>query len=143
MKFFSSLLIAALFSTTSALAESVIPSGAQLQLRAEQATRMIDTTTLKQRLRDEPDLVLIDIRTKAEIERMGGAIDVPQNINIPRGWLEFRVQSTALDKDTPIVVYCGGGLRSPLAAKTLQDMGYTDVSNYSAGYYGWKAAAEK
>ena len=120
-----------------------IPSGAELQLRAENNTRFIDTPTLKQRLENEPDLILIDIRTKAEIERMGGAIEVPQNINIPRGWLEFRVQSAALEKDTPIVVYCGGGLRSPMAAETLQQMGYTDVSNYAAGYFGWLKSLEQ
>ena len=57
------------------------------------------------------------------IQNMDGQIDAPQNINIPRGWLEFRVQRVALDKNTPIVVYCGGGQRSPMAAETLQKMG--------------------
>ena len=133
---FTTILLGALFSAPVLAANDAIPSGETLQLKAENNTRMIDTATLKQRLDNEPDLVLIDIRTKDEIERMGGAIDVPQNINIPRGWLEFRVQSMALSQDTPIVVYCGGGLRSPFAAETLQNMGYTDVSNYSAGYFG-------
>ena len=132
-----SLLLASMFPISTVLADS-IPSGQEIQAKAEQNTKIIDTATLKQRLNDEPDLILIDIRTKDEINRMGGAIAVPQNINIPRGWLEFRVQSAALEKDTPIVVYCGGGLRSPLAAETLQNMGYTNVSNYSEGYFGWK-----
>jgi rhodanese-related sulfurtransferase len=52
--------------------------------------------------------------------------------------LEFRVSKVAQNKDTPIVVYCGAGFRSPLAAKTLQDMGYTNVKNYSAGFVGWR-----
>ncbi len=44
---------------------------------------------------------LIDIRTAAEIQNINGKIDAPQNVNIPRGWLEFRAQRVALSKDTP------------------------------------------
>ncbi|HAG47610.1 MAG TPA: sulfurtransferase, partial [Gammaproteobacteria bacterium] len=41
-------------------------------------------------------------------------------------------------KDTPIIVYCGRNLRSPLAAKTLENMGYTNVKNYADGFFVWK-----
>ncbi|OQX30788.1 MAG: hypothetical protein B0D96_12200 [Candidatus Sedimenticola endophacoides] len=91
-------------------------------------------------LREAPDLVLVDIRTKLEIQQMGGTIDAPQNVVIPRGWLEFNIQSRAEARDTPIVVYCGAGYRSPLAADTLQQMGYTNVWNYAQGYVGWRNA---
>ena len=117
-----------------------IPTGFQLQEEAEKKTTFIETSALKKMLDEELDMVLIDIRTATEIQNMDGKIDAPQNVNIPRGWLEFRVQRVALSKDTPIVVYCGGGLRSPLAAETLQNMGYTTVKNYSAGFFGWKKA---
>ena len=117
-----------------------IPTGAQLQEEAEKKTIFIETNALKKMPDEELDMVLIDIRTATEIQNMDGKIDAPQNVNIPRGWLEFRVQRVALSKDTPIVVYCGGGLRSPLAAETLQNMGYTNVKNYSAGFFGWKKA---
>mgnify|MGYP000172693894 CR=1 FL=1 len=117
-----------------------IPTGFQLQTDAEKSTQKITTSELKTMLDEELDMVLIDIRTAAEIQNMDGKIDAPQNIHIPRGWLEFRVQRIALSKETPIVVYCGGGLRSPLAAKTLQDMGYSNVKNYSQGFFGWKKA---
>ncbi len=117
-----------------------IPTGAQLQEEAEKKTTFIETNALKKMLDEELDMVLIDIRTATEIQNMDGKIDAPQNVNIPRGWLEFRVQRVALSKDTPIVVYCGGGLRSPLAAETLHNMGYTNVKNYSAGFFGWKKA---
>ena len=86
------------------------------------------------------DMVLVDIRLPSEITSMGGAIKAQQNINIPRGWLEYRITRVALSKDTPIVVYCGAGIRSPLAADTLQKMGYTNVKNYSAGFIGWRKA---
>ena len=119
---------------------TIIPTGLQLQEEAEKKTTFIETNALKKMLDEELDMVLIDIRTATEIQNMDGKIDAPQNVNIPRGWLEFRVQRVALTKDTPIVVYCGGGLRSPLAAETLQNMGYTNVKNYSAGFFGWKKA---
>jgi len=61
-----------------------------------------------------------------------------KNVNIPRGWLEFRVTNHARSKDTPIVVYCGGNIRSPLAAHTLQQMGYTHVKNYADGFISWR-----
>lgn len=117
---------------------NTIPTGFQLQEAAEKKTSIIDTQALKKMLDEELDMVLIDIRTIDEIQNMDGQIDANQNINIPRGWLEFRVQRVALDRDIPIVVYCGGGLRSPLAAETLQKMGYTNVKNYSEGFFGWK-----
>ncbi len=142
-KLITLLVAGSLAFATAYSAANEIPSGQELQFKAEQNTRTIDTASLKKQLDDEPDLLLIDIRTKDEIQRMGGAIDVPQNINIPRGWLEFRVQSAAATKDTPIVVYCGGGLRSPMAAETLQQMGYTNVSNYAEGYLGWIKSASQ
>ena len=138
MNKYSLLLILIFFTSTAQTETTVIPSGKTLMAEAEQVTKIIMTADLKNLINDEPDLVLVDIRTQGEINKHGGSIDAPQNINISRGWLEFDIQSHATSKDTPIVVYCGGGLRSPLAAKTLQDMGYTKVWNYSAGYFGWK-----
>ena len=117
-----------------------ITSGQQLQKQAESVTTDIDTQALKKMLDDELEMVLIDIRTTDEVSNMGGTIDAIQNSVIPRGWLEFRASKVAQNKDTPIVVYCGAGIRSPLAAKTLQDMGYTNVKNYSTGFLGWRKA---
>ncbi len=144
MKNFYIYLFTALLSLTiqsqSHAQTNTIPTGFQLQEAAEKKTTIIDTQALKKMLDEELDMVLIDIRTIDEIQNMDGQIDAQQNINIPRGWLEFRVQRVALDRDILIVVYCGGGLRSPLAAETLQKMGYTNVKNYSEGFFGWKKA---
>ena len=144
MNVFSTYLFAVLLSfivqSAAHAEESPIPTGFQLQEAAEKNTTFIGTQDLKNMLDEELDMVLIDIRTKYEIQNMDGQIDASQNVNIPRGWLEFRVQRVALDKDIPIVVYCGGGLRSPLAAETLQNMGYENVKNYSEGFFGWKKA---
>jgi len=98
----------------------------------------ISTPDLRRLIERTPDLVLIDIRMPSEIASMGGAIKATQNVNIPRGWLEFRVTGHAQSKDTPIVVYCGANIRSKLAAYTLMEMGYTNVKNYPDGFIGWK-----
>ncbi len=119
---------------------SGVISGKQLQAEAETRVSTISTEELSKTIENNPDLVLVDIRTPSEINTMGGAIKAPQNINIPRGWLEHRITGFALSKDTPIVVYCGAGIRTPLAADTLQKMGYSDVRDYSDGFIGWKKA---
>jgi len=137
----SSFLALATLANTTAFAEVAgITTGAQLQTQAEKRTKAISTQALKKALDEDLDMVLIDVRLPSEITAMGGAIKAAQNRNIPRGWLEYRITSVALSKDTPIVVYCGAGIRTPLAADTLQKMGYTNVKNYSDGYIGWKRA---
>ncbi len=132
-----SILIMSLSFSVQANSNGIV-TGQQLQKQAEKETRSISTQELKILIDEELDMVLIDIRTHNEVANMGGTIDAPQNKVIPRGWLEFRTPRVAISKDTLIVVYCGAGIRSPLAAKTLQDMGYTNVRDYSAGFMGWK-----
>ena len=117
-----------------------ITGGKQLQAEVAKRVKDISTVDLKKLLADDPEVVLVDIRLPTEITAMGGAIKATQNVNIPRGWLEWRITNVALKKDTPIIVYCGGNVRSPLAADTLMKMGYTDVKNYADGYIGWKRA---
>ena len=117
-----------------------IKSGGKMVEEVSAHIKNISTDELKKEIDSNPDLVLVDIRTFGEIRSMGGAIDAAQNVNIVRGWLEFRILQHAQSKDTPIVVYCGGNIRSPLATDTLMKMGYTDVRNYADGFIGWKKA---
>jgi glyoxylase-like metal-dependent hydrolase (beta-lactamase superfamily II)/rhodanese-related sulfurtransferase len=100
----------------------------------------IDTADLAELLRERPDTVVIDVRTPREIHRLGGTIDAPLSLNIPRGWIEFRIAEAVPDLDTPIVVYCGINQRSPLAADTLMQMGYRNVRNYGDGFFAWRDA---
>ena len=117
-----------------------IKGGNVLQTEVAKHVKNISSPDLKKLLADDPDVVLVDIRLPSEIKSMGGAIKAQQNVNIPRGWLEWRITHVALNKNTPIVVYCGANVRSPLAADTLTKMGYTNVKNYADGYIGWKRA---
>ena len=102
--------------------------------------QQINTEQLKNLLEKDKNVALIDIRAADEIAVMGGAIDVQQNIHIPRSWLEFRIADAVTNKQRPIVIYCGTGVRSPLATQTLMKMGYTNVSNYSDSFIAWKKA---
>lgn len=98
----------------------------------------INTKELQTILEKDPLTILIDVRTIREANLTGGTIDARHNHIIPRGWLEFRVKEIAPESDTPIVVYCGRNLRSPLAAETLTKMGYSNVKNYADGLVAWK-----
>ena len=77
---------------------------------------------------------LLDVREPDEFEQ--GA--VPGAVHVPRGNLEFSVEGRIPDKNAPIAVYCAGGVRSAFAAKTLQDLGYTDVVSVIGGFNKWK-----
>src|SRR5689334_8004113 len=87
-------------------------------------------------LQHEPSARLIDVREKYEWD--DGYI--PGATHVPRGFLESRIEEAIADKDTPVVIYCAGGVRSAFAAKTLQEMGYTDVVSVTGGYGAWKNA---
>lgn len=100
----------------------------------------INTNALKAQLEQQPETVLIDVRTPAELNLLGGHIDSDRHRNIVRGWLEFQIETLVPNKDTPIITYCGVNQRSPLAADTLMKMGYTNVKNYEDGFFEWKKA---
>ena len=136
--FFLAFCVAAVLTGAARAEVPGIKDGAQMTREIAAKVTNISTKDLQHEIAHDPDLVLIDIRTPDEIRNMGGAIKAPQNVNIPRGWLEFRVTGHAQSRNTPIVVYCGGNIRSPLAAYTLQKMGYTNVKNYADGFIGWK-----
>ena len=81
---------------------------------------------------------LIDIREKAELDKMGR---VENSNHIPRGMLEFWLdpegpyfKSGKLDMTKEMVLFCAGGLRSALAAKSLKEMGFEKVSHIDGGF---------
>ncbi|HLI15039.1 MAG TPA: molybdopterin-synthase adenylyltransferase MoeB [Acidimicrobiales bacterium] len=81
-----------------------------------------------------PGAVFLDVREADEYEQ--GAI--PGAVHLPRGFLEVQVEGRLPHKDSPIVVYCAGGVRSALAAKALQELGYRDVVSMAGGFNRWK-----
>jgi len=78
--------------------------------------------------------IFLDVREPDEYEQ--GAL--PGAVHLPRGHLEFQVEGRLPDKTKPVVVYCAGGVRSAFAAKTMGDLGYTDVVSMVGGFNRWK-----
>ncbi len=76
----------------------------------------------------------VDVRE--ESEWAGGHL--PKAIHLSKGIIERDIEQKIPDVNAKIVLYCGGGFRSALAAKNLQDMGYTNVFSMKGGYRGWK-----
>ncbi len=87
-----------------------------------------------ERLKAGEPWALLDVREQNEWDE--GHIEDAHFI--PRGFLEIRVEKTLPERDKPLVVYCGGGVRSAMAAKTLHDMGYSNVVSMSGGFSRWR-----
>jgi molybdopterin/thiamine biosynthesis adenylyltransferase/rhodanese-related sulfurtransferase len=79
-------------------------------------------------------VLVLDVREPDEYDQ--GAL--PGALHIPRGHLEAQIEGKATDRDQEIVVYCAGGVRSAFAAKTLQELGYTNVLSMAGGFGKWK-----
>lgn len=91
-------------------------------------------TVQEAKARVEAGATVIDVREPNEfiVGRVPGAE------NIPRGTLEFKLDHPALlDPSKEILVYCKAGGRGALAAKTLVELGFTNVSNIATGFAGW------
>ena len=94
---------------------------------------------------EDRDTLLVDVRDQAERERDGA---IPDSVHVSRGLLEFKadpdspIYESALRSERHIILYCGSGGRSALAAKTLHDMGYSNVASLAGGYAAWRKAQE-
>jgi len=80
--------------------------------------------------------VLIDVREKDETD----AGILPGARMVPRGFLELRIEEAVPDHGADVVLYCAGGTRSLLAARSLREMGYSRVRSLAGGFGAWKAA---
>ena len=96
------------------------------------------TPELALKLSNENKCNLIDIREKGELDKTGR---VENSHHIPRGMLEFWLdpespyfKNSKLDMEKEIVLFCAGGLRSALAAKSLKEMGFENVSHIDGGF---------
>ena len=110
-----------------------------------EASREIETLTVEQAraLLGQPGVTFIDLRDPRELWREGG---VPGAVHVPRGMLEFWIDPASpyhkafFASGDRFVLFCGGGWRSALAAKTAQDMGLTPVCHVEGGFAAWKRA---
>ena len=91
---------------------------------------------VKAKLDHDKKVIVLDVREKEEYRdgHLQGAI------SLPRGFLEIRVEEAIPDRSAPIIAYCAGGVRSLIAARTLHEMGYDNVTSMTGGFAAWKNA---
>jgi rhodanese-related sulfurtransferase len=114
------------------------PFDASMAIYGVKPFGVIDAETLNTALVENPDLVVIDVRTAAEVEEQG-YIDAPNWIHI--ALQDFMTQGELWPSpDATIVIYCGSGHRSTMALAILGANGYPNVSSLKGGFGGWVAA---
>jgi len=89
---------------------------------------------VKQRLDRGEKIMLVDVREESEFDKD----HLPGAIHLGKGVIERDIEARVPDLNTPLVLYCGGGFRSALAADNLQKMGYTNVISMDGGVRGWR-----
>lgn len=93
----------------------------------------ITPEALLKKIKASETLYLVDVREDSEWAR--GSLQ--QAIHITRGKLELNIEKLTNDVKAEIILYCGGGTRSALAADNLQAMGYQNVKSLKGGFRGW------
>jgi sulfur-carrier protein adenylyltransferase/sulfurtransferase len=93
----------------------------------------IDAHAARERLDEEPP-ALVDVREQNEWDEG----HIPGAVHVPRGFLESKIETAVPDRSQPVIVYCSGGNRSAFAAKTLEELGYEDVTSLAGGFTDWK-----
>lgn len=111
-----------------------LPEFKMLVDEAKKEIREISREDLQRMQQSGEHFALIDVREPGDNAQ--GAI--PGAVNIPRGELELKIDQVTTDKDKAIVLYCGGGSRSALAAQSLKKMGFKNPLSLKGGYRGWK-----
>ncbi len=113
-------------------------SPAFLKLVEDAKTRVRGSNVheVKKRLEAGEKFILVDVREESEWARG----HLPGAIHLGKGIIERDIEQRIPDRSAPLVLYCGGGFRSALAADNLQKMGYTNVLSMDGGWKGWTEA---
>ncbi|MFY9585040.1 MAG: rhodanese-like domain-containing protein, partial [Candidatus Acidiferrales bacterium] len=101
-------------------------------------TRVRETNVheVKKQLDAGEKIIVVDVREESEWARG----HLPGAIHLGKGIIERDIEQRIPDRSAPLVLYCGGGFRSALAADNLQKMGYTNVLSMDGGWRGWTEA---
>jgi len=94
----------------------------------------VSVAQTRDRLNRNPDAKLIDVREDNEWDTAHAA----DAIHLGKGIIERDIETTVPDKSTELILYCGGGYRSALAADVLQNMGYTNAYSMAGGWKAWQ-----
>jgi rhodanese-related sulfurtransferase len=101
---------------------------------AKTRVRATNVDDVKSKLDHGEKLVLVDVREESEFAKD----HLPGAIHLGKGVIERDIEARVPQLDTPLVLYCGGGFRSALAADNLQKMGYTNVISMDGGIRNWR-----
>jgi rhodanese-related sulfurtransferase len=112
------------------------PGFLKLVDEAKSRIRQVDIGGYQDMLASGDKHVLVDVREDREFE----AAHAAGALHLGKGIIERDVERTVPDKGTRMVLYCGGGYRSALAAESLQKMGYTDVISLDGGWHAYAMA---
>jgi len=103
---------------------------------AKSRVKEADFRDIKKRLDAGEKMILVDTREDSEWARG----HIPSAVHLGKGVIERDIEKTIPDKNASLVLYCGGGFRSALAADNLQKMGYKNVISMDGGWRGWTEA---
>ena len=107
-----------------------------LKIVNDAKTRVRETNVeeVKRKIDKSEPFLLVDVREESEFAKD----HLPDAIHLGKGILERDIEARVPDLNAEIVLYCGGGFRSALAADNLQKMGYTNVISMDGGIRGWR-----
>jgi rhodanese-related sulfurtransferase len=103
---------------------------------AKKEIGLLQVGEVKEKLDQQADFILIDVREPEEYKK--GRI--PEAASIPRGILEMTIEDQIKDSSKHIILHCGGGGRSAVAAQSLKRMGYKNVASMEGGFKEWMLA---
>ncbi len=103
---------------------------------AKSRIREVTVDETRARMQSDPQVRLIDVREDNEWQA-GHAAGAE---HLGKGIIERDIEEKVPDKATEVILYCGGGFRSALAADVLQQMGYTNVYSLAGGWKAWKVS---
>lgn len=103
---------------------------------AKSRIREVSVAETQARLEENPEVKLIDVREDNEF----AAAHATGATHLGKGIIERDIETVVPDKDTELILYCGGGYRSALASDVLQKMGYTNVWSMAGGWRAWQEA---
>ncbi|QDU21643.1 rhodanese-like domain-containing protein [Urbifossiella limnaea] len=115
------------------MAKQHAPGFLALVTDAKARVRECTVDDVKRRLDAGERFTLVDVREESEFAKG----HLPGAVHLGKGVIERDIEKTVPDAAAPLVLYCGGGFRSALAADAIQKMGYTNVISMDGGWSGW------
>ncbi len=111
-----------------------MPNFRELLAATKAHVREVETDEADELRRAGGNVVILDVREPDE----NAQGSIPGAVFIPRGQLESQIENKIPDKDATVLIHCASGVRSVFAAKTMSELGYSDVASVAGGFNKWK-----